>query len=52
MAGVRYREQVKNLAQRRDETVRAILKSSSEIATFKEEVSQQLKHLREFSEAN
>jgi kinetochore protein NDC80 len=35
----------------RDETVRAIVKNSTEIAMFKEEVSQQLKSLREFAEA-
>lgn len=36
----------------RDETVRMILKSSSDIAAFKEEVSGHLNHLRHFAEEN
>jgi len=47
-----YREQVDKVAKLRDETARAILKSSSEIAMFKEEVSQQLQYLKEFAETN
>lgn len=48
---IRYREQVEKVTRLRDETVRAIVKNSTEIAMFKEEVSQQLKSLREFAEA-
>jgi hypothetical protein len=47
----RYREQVEKVTRLRDETVRAIVKNSTDIAMFKEEVSQQLKGLREFAEA-
>jgi kinetochore protein NDC80 len=48
---IRYREQVDKVARLRDETVRAIVKNSTEIAMFKEDVSQQLKCLRDFAEA-
>ena len=47
----RYREQVEKVARLRDETVRAIVKSSTEIAMFKEGISQQLKTLRDIAEA-
>jgi kinetochore protein NDC80 len=47
----RYREQVEKVMRLRDETVRAIVKNSTEIAMFKEEISQQLKSLRDFAEA-
>ena len=47
-----YREQVEKVTRLRDDTVRAIIKNSHDIAVFKEEVSQQLKHVREFAEAN
>jgi kinetochore protein NDC80 len=47
---IRYREQVEKVARLREETVRAIVKNSTEIAMFKEEISQQLKNLREFAE--
>ncbi|KAH9967890.1 HEC/Ndc80p family-domain-containing protein [Russula dissimulans] len=46
-----YREQVEKVARLRDETVRAIVKNSTEIAMFKEDISQQLKNLRDFAEA-
>ena len=49
---IRYREQVEKTARLKDETVRAIVKNSSEIAVFKESISQQLKDLRDFAEAN
>jgi kinetochore protein NDC80 len=49
--GIRYREQVEKVARLRDETVRAIVKNSTEIAVFKEEISQQLKALRNFAES-
>jgi kinetochore protein NDC80 len=48
----RYREQVEKVTKLQDETARAILKNTNEIAMFKEEVSQQLQYLREFAEAN
>lgn len=47
-----YREQVEKVSRLRDETVRAIIKNSNDIANFKEEVSQQLKQVREFAEEN
>jgi len=49
---IAYREQVDKVERLRDETVRAIIKNSSEIVTFKEEVAKQLKYLRDFAEAN
>lgn len=48
----RYREQVQKIERLRDETVRAIIKNSSDMVTFKEEVSKQLKYLKDFAEAN
>ena len=48
---IRYREQVEKVTRLREETVRAIVKNSTEIAMFKEEISQQLRSLREFAEA-
>ena len=48
---ISYREQVDKVARLRDETVRAIVKNSTEIAVFKEDISQQLKSLRDFAEA-
>jgi kinetochore protein NDC80 len=48
---IRYREQVEKVARLRDETIRAIVKNSTEIAMFKEEISQQLKCLRDFAES-
>jgi len=47
-----YREQVEKVTRLRDDTVRAIIKNSHDIAVFKEEVSQQLKHVKEFAEEN
>ncbi|TFY81964.1 hypothetical protein EWM64_g2047 [Hericium alpestre] len=49
---IAYREQVEKVARLKDETVRAIVKNSSDIVMFKEEVSSQLKHLRDFAETN
>jgi len=49
---IAYREQIDRVERLRDETVRAIIKNSSDIVTFKEEVSTQLKDLRDFAEAN
>lgn len=48
----RYKEQIAKVNRLRDETVREIIKNSSDIVMFKEEVSKQLKHLRDFAEAN
>ncbi|KAF8136293.1 HEC/Ndc80p family-domain-containing protein [Boletus edulis] len=45
-----YREQLAKAARLKDETIRAIAKNSNEIGLFKEEVSQQLRHLRDFVE--
>lgn len=47
-----YREQVEKVNRLRDETVRAIIKNSHDIVVFKEEVSQQLRQVREFAEEN
>jgi kinetochore protein NDC80 len=48
----RYREQVEKVNKLREETVRAIVKNSNETLLFKEEVSQQLRNLRQFAEEN
>ena len=48
----RYAEQVDKVNRLRDETVRAIIKNSSEVVMFKEEVSRQLKQVHDFAEAN
>lgn len=45
-----YREQLAKVARLKDETIRAIAKNSNEIGLFKEEVSAQLRHLRDFVE--
>ncbi|KAI0315521.1 HEC/Ndc80p family-domain-containing protein [Amylostereum chailletii] len=49
---LQYREQVERVARLRDDTVRAIVKNSSDVALFKEEVSQKLRHLRDMAETN
>ncbi|GBE82486.1 predicted protein [Sparassis crispa] len=49
---IAYREQVDKVNRLKDETMRAIIKNSSDIFMFKEEVSKQLKHLRDVAEAN
>lgn len=49
---IAYREQIDKVNRLKDETMRAIIKNSSDIVMFKEEVSKQLKHLRDFAEAN
>lgn len=46
-----YREQIDKVSRVKEETVRAIIKNSHEIAMFKEEVSRHLTELREFAEA-
>jgi kinetochore protein NDC80 len=45
-----YREQEEKVNRLRDDTVRAIIKNSNDIAMFKEEVSRHLRDLREFAE--
>ncbi|PCH38332.1 hypothetical protein WOLCODRAFT_88019 [Wolfiporia cocos MD-104 SS10] len=49
---IAYREQIDKVNRLKDETMRAIIKNSSEIIAFKEEVSKQLEHLRDFADAN
>jgi len=49
---IAHREQIEKVNRLKDETMRAIIKNSSDIVLFKEEVSKQLKALREFAEAN
>lgn len=46
---IRYREQMQKIARLQEETVRAIVKNSTEMAMFKETTSQQLKDLRDFA---
>jgi kinetochore protein NDC80 len=48
----RYREQEEKVNRLREETVRAIIKNTNDIALFKEEVSRHLRELREFVEAD
>ncbi|KAF5386764.1 hypothetical protein D9615_001826 [Tricholomella constricta] len=45
-----YREQIEKVSRLKEETVRAIIKNSHDIAIFKEEISRHLRELREFSE--
>lgn len=47
-----YREQMEKVSRLKEETVRAIIKNSHEIAMFKEEVSRHLGELRDFAEAD
>ncbi|THH04485.1 hypothetical protein EW145_g5494 [Phellinidium pouzarii] len=47
---IAYHEQIERVDRLKDETVRMILKSSSDIAAFKEEVSAHLNNLRQFAE--
>ncbi|KAI5123278.1 hypothetical protein M0805_009300 [Coniferiporia weirii] len=49
---IAYQEQIERVDRLKDETVRMILKSSSDIAAFKEEVSGHLSHLRQYAEEN
>ena len=46
-----YKEQVEKVSRLKEDTVRAILKNSQEIAMFKQEVSRHLQELRNFAEA-
>ena len=45
-----YGELVENTARISNETIRAIIRNSNDIALFKEEVSQQLRRLRDHVE--
>lgn len=45
-----YREQVERVNRLKDETVRAVIKNSSDIAQFKVEVASRLRELRECAE--
>ncbi|KAF5391330.1 hypothetical protein D9757_002068 [Collybiopsis confluens] len=45
-----YREQVERVNRLKDDTIRVIIKNSSEIAEFKNEVSKRLKELRDCAE--
>ncbi|KAJ8481219.1 hypothetical protein ONZ51_g6140 [Trametes cubensis] len=49
---IAYREQVEKVNRLKEDTVRAVIKNSSDIVAFKDEVSKQLQYLREFAEAN
>ena len=48
----RYHEQVDKVNRLKEETVRAVIKNSSDIVAFKDEVSVQLQYLKDFAEAN
>jgi kinetochore protein NDC80 len=48
----RYREQQEKVARLKDETIRAIIKHSTEIAEMKEAVARQLKYVQDVIEAN
>lgn len=47
-----YREQQEKVARVKDETIRAIIKNSTEIAEMKEAVARQLKYVQDVVEAN
>ena len=49
---LRYREQQEKVARVKDETIRAIIKNSTEIAEMKEAVARQLKYVQDVVEAN
>lgn len=48
----RFREQQEKVARVKDETIRAIIKNSTEIAEMKEAVARQLKYVQDVFEAN
>ena len=48
----RYREQIDKVNRLKEDTVRAVIKNSSDIVAFKDEVSKQLQYLKDFAEAN
>ncbi|KAG6891035.1 hypothetical protein C0992_010697 [Termitomyces sp. T32_za158] len=45
-----YNEKMEKISRLKEETVRAIIKNSHDIAMFKEEISRHLRELREFAE--
>ncbi|KAG5728370.1 putative kinetochore protein NDC80 [Termitomyces sp. T112] len=47
-----YNEKMEKISRLKEETVRAIIKNSHDIAMFKEEVSRHLRELREFAEGD
>ncbi|KAI0807228.1 HEC/Ndc80p family-domain-containing protein [Fomes fomentarius] len=47
-----YREQIEKINRLKEDTVRAVIKNSSDVVAFKDEVSKQLQYLRDFAEAN
>jgi len=49
---IAYREQQEKVARVKDETIRAIIKNSTEIAEMKEAVARQLKYVQDVVEAN
>ncbi|EJD06000.1 uncharacterized protein FOMMEDRAFT_145334 [Fomitiporia mediterranea MF3/22] len=49
---IAYQEQMERVDRLKEETVRMILKSSSDMAAFQEEVSGHLNNLRQFTEEN
>ncbi|KAI0670594.1 HEC/Ndc80p family-domain-containing protein [Trametes maxima] len=49
---IAYREQVDKVNRLKEDTVRAVIKNSSDIVAFKDEVSKQLQYLKDFAEAN
>ncbi|EIN07775.1 hypothetical protein PUNSTDRAFT_70409 [Punctularia strigosozonata HHB-11173 SS5] len=51
-AQIAYNEQVEKVAKLKDETLRAIVKSITEIALFRTQVSERLKEVKELAESN
>ncbi|KIJ44151.1 hypothetical protein M422DRAFT_208441 [Sphaerobolus stellatus SS14] len=49
---IAYTEQVEKMDRLREETVKAIIKSSNEMCNFKEQVTEHIQHLRQFAEDN
>jgi len=49
---IAYREQQEKVARVKDETIRAIIKNSTEIAEMKEAIARQLKYVQDVVEAN
>ncbi|KAH9946289.1 HEC/Ndc80p family-domain-containing protein [Epithele typhae] len=49
---IAYREQIDKVNRLKEDTVRAVIKNSSDVVAFKDEVSKQLQYLKDFSEAN
>ena len=47
-----YQEQIEKTDRLREETVKAIVKSTNDMCVFKEQVSEHLSNLRQFAEEN